>query len=143
MNKPKDYTEAKFRKEIKQEINLIKKHATTEEIENLDFETFNPDVERQCVYGQMTGNCRSPRASVLIRKCCKRFVIRDGVGKAKIGYRAIIELINGIKSSKEDLGTAAWDAKYFSALETYILFPQTKNKKVISYLKGERDTLSL
>lgn len=51
----------------KKEINKIKTHFTKEEINKLDFNTLCGDCTDKCIYGQMTGNCNTPRAVEFIK----------------------------------------------------------------------------
>lgn len=51
-------------------INL-KKYATKEELNNLNYDRLAGAFFNSCIYGQMIGDCYSPRAKELIKKCCK------------------------------------------------------------------------
>ena len=68
-------TEDIFIKEVRKEINTIKRLATKEEINKLDINTFNPLQTNNCIYGQMTGNCLSLRAKELYPKSLHDAVI--------------------------------------------------------------------
>lgn len=59
-----------FFKRTLEEITNLKQYATKEEINKLDFTDLNPNLRYSCIYGQMTGNCWSPRALELITLCC-------------------------------------------------------------------------
>src|SRR5690349_22682986 len=79
------------------EAKKLKQYATSEEKAALDFQTFNPENAYMCIYGQLTGNCYSTRASELIVQCAKRvYVAEDNLepreckklnGKPKAGSR--------------------------------------------------------
>lgn len=64
-------------KNAKKELLNIKKFATKSEIERLinAIETYEFDGKRSqyCIYGAMTGNCYSSRASELIEKCAMSY----------------------------------------------------------------------
>jgi hypothetical protein len=64
-----ELTNEEFLQEVKNEINLLKKNATKEELGRLDFRSFSPVVVHLCLYGQMTGDCYSVRAFVLKETC--------------------------------------------------------------------------
>lgn len=50
------------------EIDHIKEHATSEEKDKLNLETFDNSFGDKCIYGQMTGNCNTKRAKELYPK---------------------------------------------------------------------------
>lgn len=146
----KQITKEQFLKDVRTEINNIKKYATKAEINRLDFENLNPDSKYKCIYGQMTGICTSPRASELIFKSCARYI---SPGDDYIKTDSFIKLksqINGktipdIKNNKQFLNTRRefGEIQHFSSLESYIMLPKAKNKNIISYLKGETKKLVL
>jgi hypothetical protein len=110
---------------VMKEINRIKKEATKEEIGELNFNTLNPYLSITCIYGQMTGSCTSARAKILHPKTFKetadkRWTFNDWV-----------------KSKDSELGCMV------TPLEVYITLKDSKNKKVIQYLKGEIKELKL
>ena len=61
-----------FLKDVKHEIDMLKKYGTKEELDRLNFSTFNPNMVIDCIYGQMTGSCMSSRAKELMDKSCIR-----------------------------------------------------------------------
>ncbi len=121
-----------------QEIEALKKHATKEEIENLDFETFDPRAYSKCIYGQMTGDCHSSRALRLIRKCTP--VVINEIGGFYSVFSDIKENING-KPTRKNIHSNG--RRFFSTLENYIVLIGAKNEEIIQYLKGETKTLKL
>lgn len=68
-------------KNAKKELLNIKKFATESEIERLinAIESYEFDGKRSqnCIYGAMTGNCYSSRASELIKKCATTYKVID------------------------------------------------------------------
>ncbi len=103
------------------EIKNIKKHATKEEIERLNFETFNPKRASFCIYGQMTGSCYSDRAIELGPKCYQSSYV--GFTEGKIDLRS---------------------GKAFTALEKYVAYADPQiNRNIIDFIKGERTSLGL
>lgn len=151
MKKKLNYTKEQFLKDVEKEVRALKRNATEEELSNLDALILNPQSQRSCIYGQLTGSCHSLRASQLIFNCCKRFVeFPDGVDvfHADKGFSKIKGLINGskikgVKDADQFYDTRSWDIKYFSSIETYIMFPNAKNKNLIAFLRGERKDLVL
>lgn len=116
-------------KELKELVILeainLKAHATKEELNDLNFENFDPHKPALCIYGQMTGECRSGRSLELLNKCVvpysdNLFEYDDKVEKDFKGY------FSG-----------------FSPIEFYICRPKAKNKTLIDFLKGERETLTV
>jgi hypothetical protein len=136
------YTKKQFIEDVKKEARALRKHATKEELANLDFESFNPIDEHRCVYGQMTGDCSSNRAHALIAKCCIRLV--DNLVFARNG-RKLGKSINGKVESTNQLDATRKQGfmRYLSQLEAYIQMAGAKNKNLIAYLKGERNDLVL
>lgn len=128
------------------EIESLKKHATKEEINKLDLETFHPEHESLCIYGQMTGNCKSKRAKVLMDKSCTR-VWDVGCGELSLSlfgdtFTKVKSLINGEYTGQMWIGNHR-NYSYLSALEGYIALKGANIKGIIQYLKGEIDSLKL
>ena len=115
---------------VKVEAANLKKYATKEELDNLDFNTFNPSSSNLCIYGQMTGRCWSRRSHELI------------INSTKIGFPML-------SYGDIDVGIGSVYDRNFSPIEKYIAtnndtdFQVIQNKKLISYLKGETDDLNL
>lgn len=131
-------TKSEFIQGVKDEIEALKNTATQKELDRLDFNTFDPNHTRLCLYGQMTKGCLSNRSIKLIEKCCVR-VVSSAYTES---FNAIKSFINGppknlIKERRE--GDIIW----YSSLEKYIVFNNAKNEHIIQYLKGEVETLSL
>ncbi|MEK6829010.1 MAG: hypothetical protein AABY15_02705 [Nanoarchaeota archaeon] len=145
--------EQEFLKEVEKEVILLKKHASKEQLDNLDADLIDPTHADACIYGQMTGECRSLEAKRLMDLCCKRiFLVDDGA-----------EDLTGKKFSKvkgflgEKYTGQTWDEAsievgdkycirefmYLSVLEGYICLKGAKVKSVISFLKGKVNKLSL
>ncbi len=143
-----------FLKDVKHEIDALKANATKDELAQLDIDTFNYRTQSSCIYGQLTGNCESNRAKELMNVSCKRVMhlvpkedVWTGAGVDTITNSDIDDetfTING--EYKEELTWANGRTgryKYLSALEGYICTRGAKNKEIISYMKGEIDTLEL
>lgn len=141
------YTAKRFFEDVKAEAMALKDHATPEEIAKLSFKDLRPDSPIMCIYGQMTGSCKTQRAADLVFACCQRFVENDGDFMGE-GMDAVLENVNGkrIKGIKtgSELGTQRRESiTHFSAIEAYILIPEAKSASLIAFLKGESDTLEL
>jgi len=142
-----------FLSEVKHEIEQLKIHASNREKNNLDFRAFDPVVPTQCIYGQMTGACYSKRAKELMDLSCIRLMnIRLGYLTDKFdGYEDEKFLTNGKYQSNltwrdEELdswGRYSRKFEHLSALEGYILLSDAKNRQIISYIKGEIESLEL
>jgi hypothetical protein len=62
------YTFEQLKEDVRKEAEALKIHATKEERERLDVETYNPVCTDTDLYGQLTGNCYSKRARLLKEK---------------------------------------------------------------------------
>ena len=113
-----------FIEEVITEIKHIKKYATEVEINRLDFKTFNGFIAKSCIYGQMTGNCHSERATELCSKSIHEITImKDGTVLINENTDTVIRL---------------------TAMEKYLFHSSRKqHRKIINYLKGECDKLDL
>lgn len=117
-----------------QEAVNIKKHASRREVNRLDFDRLNPATITDCIYGQMTGNCYSSRASELICKSAKRVY--------KIGLNATT-LFDDLKLNgkpKPSDRKSQYDSKFFSPIEVFIHNNKgrdVKNQPLVEFLKSE------
>lgn len=118
----------KLKQRVLEEITLLKQYATPEEIESLDSNTINPSYFKQCIYGQMTGDCYSKRTHELLTKC------------AVWPYSIRIA-----KYKKTQMGSKNWidrrkrDNEVFSPIEYYIYHRRNKISILVNYLKGNRE----
>ena len=116
----------------KKEARELKKKATREELDQLDFRSLGPASASRCIYGQMTGDCFSDRASRLIHQCAERvYDVREkGMAHAAL---------NG--KPKEDRQMF----RYYSPIEIFIHNMQNRengnNEILVDYLKGKTKTL--
>lgn len=92
---------------------------------NLDFKTFDSGDPSFCIYGQMTGDCRSKRSLELLNKCT-------------VPYSGSLVWLN--KNVKDDF--KGYYSGY-SPIEFYICQRGAKNKTLIDFLKGNRETLTI
>jgi hypothetical protein len=99
-------------------------HATKEELGRLDFEVLDPNHPERCIFGLMTGECDSDRASELIQLCTKVFLKNKDCSDE-------IEVTDKFKKWK------------WSPIEVYIMRPEARNENLIAFLKGETDNLEL
>jgi hypothetical protein len=146
MKKVTNYTKEKFIAEVASEVRALKKHAKAKEIKNLNISYFDPKQFTECISGQMTGDCRSTRASELIFSCCKRYYVNEFPSDAKMSV--IKKTVNGTKIKGVDTPRRLREDRivaigHFSAIEAYILMPWAKPKNIIAYLKGETKELTL
>ncbi len=139
-------TKKQFLADVMHEIDALKANADENEINKLNFENFDPISPSHCIYGQMTGNCCSPRAKELMDKCCIRELDLTKID-GDINERDFIEvkeMVNGAYSGRTWRNDGNGRSYYYlSSLEGYIQLGHSKNKGIIAYLKGERKTLSL
>lgn len=141
------YTFEQLKEDVRKEAEALRVHATSEERERLDFGIFNPTVQDECIYGQMTGHCFSGRAARLIKLCTQRYfnhsVLPDLYGEITT-MNHIVKNVNG-KDVADFLieRTHRQSMSHFSAIEAYILLPEANNANLISFLRGETETLTL
>ena len=127
---------------VKEEAAKLREALKPEESARLDFDNLQPNNINNCIYGQATGSCNSTRATKLIIKCCS--LTYDGKGvqifKSKLNGAPNKEIIFPSK------GISYFEPKrfHFSPIEVFIYrASQTKNKKLIQYLRKETDTLDI
>ena len=118
------------------EAKKLKKAATLEEIENLNFKQLDPTKESQCIYGQITGSCFNKRAVKLIQASCKRVYKIDPYGSGAVPFGEL----NGSPKKTER-------GNYWSPIEAFIAIKKNgkngNNKRLIKFLKGKTKTLKL
>jgi hypothetical protein len=119
------YTFDNLKEDVRKEAEALRVHATKEERERLDIETMIPYHCKKDIYGQMTGEFDSARATELKQKCAAVFVDGDVQD-----FKAI-----GIHECFTDF---SW-----SPIEYYELCAEAKNANLIAYLRGETETLEL
>lgn len=141
-----------FLKDVMHEIDALKEHATPQEKLNLSFSSFDCTHPEYCIYGQLAGVCYSERAKDLMDKCCIRVMnIEDGANSIiNVPIEGDEFNINGSYEGQTWTEPQKWNEghyyrsyKYLSALEGYICSARANNKGVISYIKGEINTLTL
>jgi hypothetical protein len=149
------YTKKQLLTDVAKEVEAIKTNATAQEIAKLDIENFNGRHYKQCLYGQMTGDCFSHRASELIFECCSRFFVGhpddkdDGLEEAtEKKDSAVYQYANGEKyPDAEDVDTLNYERNngviHYSSIEAYIMLKSAKPANIIAYLKGEMKDLVL
>lgn len=118
------YTFDQLKEDVRKEAEALRIHATKEEREKLDIETLDPSNIYTCVYGMCTGDCESPRASKLIKKCAPIFISSESDP-------------DHMKTVKE------FRSYHWSPIEYYIGYPEARNANLIAYLRGETETLEL
>lgn len=138
----KEITEDQFLQDVRAEVESLKNNATKEEINNLDFDIFNPESQYNCIYGQMTGRCSSERAKELMDLGCVRVAVGDIFAYTKKELPSILKKINGPYNGQ--MWTDGYrNFNHLSMIETYILLNNSKPKNIIDYLKGKTEKLVL
>ncbi len=139
---------ADFLQAVMHEINMLKQHATPEELSKLDFGNLNGAFATTCIYGQMTGDCTTRRAKELMDASCIRVMDINFIQK-DIDIDDPDFNVNGAYTGQswqpfeEGFDRIYRTYRYMSVLEAYIITKDAKNEEVIKYLKGEIDTLIL
>ncbi len=62
-----------LKKLVVDEALALRKYCTDEEKDRLDYEGIIPTKSSFCIYGQITGDCFSGRATELLNKCTKAY----------------------------------------------------------------------
>lgn len=100
---------------IKEAINL-RKYATEEELNKLDFVTLDGTHGSFCIYGQMTGSCSSERTSDLQRLCT--------------------EFVYGKEFKLEPVTKEMNITWYSSPIEKFVYYNK-KSLPLVQFLRGE------
>ena len=115
----------KLQKLALQEAEKLREYATPEQKARLNVHTFNPQRERNCIYGLMTGSCETPAAHELARHCTTGLfdseVVNDSWNRR--------EYYNGRRRKRE--------RGYFTPLEVYIYDNYKDGLELLQYIKGE------
>lgn len=110
---------------VKRELTNIKKYATVEELNNLNFYDLNPLDHRFCIYGQLTDSCYNERATELIKLCCNTKTSFEGVDKYS---KLITEKPRFLNQGH-------------TYVEHFIIHHKEYNQHIVDFLKGETDKL--
>jgi hypothetical protein len=139
------YTFEQLKEDVRKEAEALRVHATKEERRKLDCAELQPAYGSYDVYGQMTGHCYSMRAAKLIYKCSKRFFKNDVLSTTSnhTSHKLITDNLAGEKVEGFINGRTQVKNPYYSAIEVYTLLPEANNASLISYLRGETETLDL
>ena len=106
---------------VRQEVDMLRKELTPEEKSKLDFSTFNGHSGNLCIYGQATGSCTGERVDDLMSKA-------------------------GINRGEEPEGISPLEVHVFNGTYHKEFNSEVKhqdNERIISYIKGEIDELTL
>jgi len=119
---------------VKEEARNLRKNATQEELDKLDFSYLDPQHTQQCIYGQIAGGCFSDRSVELIKKCASRVYKTQDDGDIRHSK------LNGSPINKKR-------EKFWSPIEVFIdqggENSERNNKALVRYLKGETRRLVL
>ena len=138
------YTFEQLKEDVRKEAEALRVHATKEERDKIKMIGFRPQYSDGCIYGMATGDCFSSRASDLIEACCVRYFHNNSFTSIKHeGFEGIVRRVNGVTVSDFKSTRSNTFPEYYSAIEAYILLPGAKNENLISYLRGETETLEL
>ena len=111
------------------EANNIKKYATAAQKDWLNFKTLDPGVTYGCIYGRMTGDCFNEDAYNLIIKCTSK-PFSSSLSHYSENYKAWTKEYSDLRDSRD-----------FTPIEFYIMQEGAKNKNLIDFIKGEKETL--
>jgi hypothetical protein len=140
------YTFEQLKEDVRKEAEALKVHATPEELGRLNVEDFSRSGRHSCIYGLATFDCHSVRAAFLIKKCTPRFFRNNRFTEIRLeGFEGVVKRANGkhVKGFVESRTRGELEERHFSAIEAYILLPEANNANLISFLRGETETLEL
>lgn len=111
------------------EATRLRKLATKEEKERLNIGQLDGNSSTYCIYGLMTDNCWSDRATELIK------------GTKSPGINNLSTYLNSISLSPK--AVTNYHTRKFTPLEVYIFrTTKSKQKQIIDYIKGKRKTFT-
>lgn len=140
------YTFEQLKEDVRKEAEALKVHATKEELSRLNMNEFSTYGRHSCIYGLATFDCHSERAIELIRQCTPRFFKNKRLSDIRHeGFSGIVKRVNGkkVKDFFLSRSSTAVEQYHFSAIEAYILLPEARNENLITFLRGETETLTL
>ncbi len=139
------YTFEQLKEDVRKEAEALRVHATDEERGRLQLRLIHADSSRQCIYGLMTGHCFNKRAAELIKLCAINCFGPGAIARAEVGGFEAIEASYAGSLSEDFVNerTQRMSAAKFSAIEVYIALPEANKESLISYLRGETETLEL
>lgn len=140
------YTFEQLKADVKKEAEALRVHATSGELNEIKVNKFEPSHYNSCIYGMATGDCHSERAVELIQLCTPRYFKEEVFEDVEyLGINGIIKNVNGkkVKNFLRERTDPFFKGTHYSAIEAYILLPDAKNANLISYLRGETETLDL
>lgn len=129
---------------VKDEAKKLRKHATQDQKDSLNYYNLDVTSPSFCVYGQMTGYCYSREALDLIRKCAVRVYNTEG---KELTNPIHLKHLNGAPKDFESAGDRT--DVYHSPIEMFIVTmeysdnPDFKhnNQILIDYITGDSDSL--
>lgn len=121
---------------VKIEADNIRIHATKREIDKLDPYSVRGDKTDRCIYGQMTGDCKTARAATLIKLCATQVYIAPE--DCVLSKASKLSSKPRLKPGKERLES------YISPIEKYLFTASYDNiTRLVKYIKGESEKLVL
>lgn len=131
------YTVEQFKADVIAECVALREHATKEELNILNSEVIYAWSDNSCIYGLLTGDCKSNRASQLIKSCVKTAVRFNLLRSSKTIYDQIIT------PTELSICINRVDFLAVTALEAYIMCSDADIPAIQSYLTGQTETLVL
>lgn len=129
-----------LKQEVRKEAYELLKNATKEERMHICFDVLLPNTMGGCIYGQMTGNCKSPKAIELLIECAVEFnydFLSEQYSNSGIRFRERFKNFDGMRIMNQG------ELRVFSAIEIYILEKDAKSENLIKYLREETTKLEL
>lgn len=133
------YTKEQFLEDVISEVRSLRVLATGQELMEL-LKGIDPTSDYGCIYGTMTGDCKSDRAIKLIQACCRCTVSAYSLSTHEgWGHNGAVKP----HSSREVIERRQLRIVFYSPLEAYIMLPDAQNNRIIDYLTGKTNELEL
>ena len=128
---------------VKKEAENLKKYATINELLNLDLNRLDGLDQNYCIYGQLTTNCYSVRASELISLCTKKVYDIRKIDEEYNNWGNLIKNQTIKPFDRFKLFKTQIIGGFFSPIELFINLDNNHNnsKILIEYLQGKINTL--
>lgn len=131
-------------KELKElvikEATYLRENVTQEEKDNLVLDNFKVYSKFNCIYGLLTGRCNSERACQLYNDSGLKVVFDDILpdGSSITPIKEVLD--SSYEASKERGGFITYN---FSPMEAYIARYKQDAKRILKFIKGDIDKLTL
>ena len=135
---------------VKQEAGKLREFAKDSEKKKLVSERVFSRNQFNCIYGQLTGGCFSPRAHELLIQCAPRVY---EVGRGPMEDAPLAPIDKSIKTAIKGREKSPQKSYYYSPIEIWLCKIQspdkaektekTQIKSLVDFIQGTTDTLDI